>query len=474
MRPQTSGAIRRHRAGRSAGRDMANARSQGWYWRRPNHSPHVTSTISILMCSTTAEATIKPHGSCHDAVADLSISVVSYPDSLNCCAHVSRRYRSSAPDRGWWPRSRWSTTPAVMRPVDLVRAEFPWVRVIENATNRGFGAAHNQALLGSAARYVLVLNSDTTVEPGCAGGAGGLPGRAPRGGGGRAAAAPSDGSVQPSRRRFPSVATLFLESTRCSGSGPTTPCCGGITLPIGRTIWSRRSTGSRVRVCVCARVVEDLGLFDERYFMYSEELDLCRRFGRPGGGWPYVPSAEVRHHEGAVRGSTWRRATSDFRLQAALRAQVAWRRRSARVARVSDRGVRGAGTGGGAQAGCRVAGGRAAGAVGGDRRGAASRAAWLISAFSSSAANIRRMWAAWATIRPGCERRLGTLGWVATCSVGAPWGAGMRARWYGWVGWRGGTTWSTCGTSQRSTCSGMCVRDAAAARAPSRTGSLIV
>src|SRR5580765_4801303 len=98
-------------------------------------------------------------------VADLSISVVSYrtPELLRACLEALSLERGRS---GLVVEVTVVDNASGDASVDLVRAEFPWVRVIENATNRGFGAAHNQALLGSAARYVLVLNSDTTVEPG--------------------------------------------------------------------------------------------------------------------------------------------------------------------------------------------------------------------------------------------------------------------------------------------------------------------
>src|SRR5207302_5546044 len=95
-----------------------------------------------------------------------------------------------------------------------VEREFPSVRLIRNDRNVGFGAAHNQSLRGAPARYLLVLNSDAEPRPGAL--------RAlvddldahPR----TAVAGPRlrypDGRVQPSRRRFPTTATLFFESTQ--------------------------------------------------------------------------------------------------------------------------------------------------------------------------------------------------------------------------------------------------------------------
>ena len=52
-------------------------------------------------------------------------------------------------------------------------------------------------------------------------------------------------------------------------------------------------------LCVRANAVRSVGLFDQRFFMYSEELDWCRRFRAAGWGVAYVPTAEVLHSEGA-------------------------------------------------------------------------------------------------------------------------------------------------------------------------------
>jgi hypothetical protein len=96
------------------------------------------------------------------------------------------------------------------------------------------------------------------------------------------------------------VATLFLESTQVQRFWPD-------NAVLRRYYVADRSDDQEQEVdwlagaclCVRARVVEDLGLFDERFFMYSEELDLCRRYRAAGWRVAYVPSAEVRHHEGA-------------------------------------------------------------------------------------------------------------------------------------------------------------------------------
>src|SRR5436305_5359013 len=89
---------------------------------------------------------------------------------------------------------------------ELVEREFPWVQVIRNERNVGFGAAHNQAIDASRSEYVLLLNSDAAPQPGALRELVTALEADPN----LAAVGPKlrypDGSVQPSRRRFPTVA----------------------------------------------------------------------------------------------------------------------------------------------------------------------------------------------------------------------------------------------------------------------------
>jgi GT2 family glycosyltransferase len=183
--------------------------------------------------------------------------------------------------------------------IELVRSEFPELRVIANARNAGFGAAHNQALRRARGRHCMVLNSDA----------------APRRGALRALVDAMDadsrlgacgprlryptGEVQPSRRRFPTTATLFLESTQLQRYWPDNAVLRRYYVQ-DRADDLTQDVDWLVGACLCFRAdaLRQVGLFDERYFMYSEEIDLCRRLR--GAGWRirYVPAAEVVHLEG--------------------------------------------------------------------------------------------------------------------------------------------------------------------------------
>ncbi|HTD78192.1 MAG TPA: glycosyltransferase family 2 protein [Chloroflexota bacterium] len=182
---------------------------------------------------------------------------------------------------------------------DMVADQFPWVRIIRNRQNVGFGAAHNQALRRATGRYWLVLNSDAAPRPGALRVLVDFLEANPR----VAVAGPRlrypDGTVQPSRRRFPTVATLFVESTQIQRFIPRNPVLQRYYLA-DRSDDEPQDVDWLVGACLCVRAsaAAEVGLFDESFFMYSEELDWCRRFRAAGWRVAYVPSAEVVHLEG--------------------------------------------------------------------------------------------------------------------------------------------------------------------------------
>jgi GT2 family glycosyltransferase len=181
-----------------------------------------------------------------------------------------------------------------------VAARFPAVRWVQNERNLGYGRAHNQALRGTDARHLLVLNADAALQPGALGrlvaeldqqlalAVVGPRLRYP------------DGRPQPSRRRFPQPWTFFVESTQWQRFVPANPLLDRYYVA-DRPDDEPQDADWLVGACllVRARAATEVGLFDERYFLYSEEIDWCQRFRAAGWGVRYLPSAEVVHVEGA-------------------------------------------------------------------------------------------------------------------------------------------------------------------------------
>ncbi len=181
--------------------------------------------------------------------------------------------------------------------VDALRERFAGaVRVVANARNVGFGAACNQgAAEFPGARNVLFLNADTRVRPGALG----LLLAALDGGAG--AAGPrlvgSDGAAQPSVRGHPTPLALLHQHTalrfvRCGAAAYRRykqPAAGAEAVPVVMG----------AALAVRGDVLRELRGFDERYFLYFEEADLCRRVATAGRSVRFVPEAVVEHAGGA-------------------------------------------------------------------------------------------------------------------------------------------------------------------------------
>lgn len=183
--------------------------------------------------------------------------------------------------------------------VEMLRAEFPDVRVIANSENVGFTRGNNQALALAQGRYLFLLNPDTELRPGALQTLYDFAEANPRAGIIGPQLFYGDGSVQSSRRRFPTLATAFLESTILQQWFPRhrvltryymNDTRDDATQPVdwvnGAAMFVRRA------------VYDQIGGLDEGFFMYSEELDWCYRAKQAGWEIFYLPSAQITHFEG--------------------------------------------------------------------------------------------------------------------------------------------------------------------------------
>jgi GT2 family glycosyltransferase len=174
--------------------------------------------------------------------------------------------------------------------VELVRSEFPSVRVCAEE-NRGYGAAANLAVAELGTRYVLLLNADTELTPGTMEALAAYLDDHPA----VAIAGPrivtATGRYESSVHRFPTPIALFLEES-------------GIRRLLGfdrRNEWRARSADWILGAALAIRrqAFEAVGGFDEAYFLYHEEVDLCHRLREAGWEIHYAPVATVRHVGGA-------------------------------------------------------------------------------------------------------------------------------------------------------------------------------
>jgi GT2 family glycosyltransferase len=182
--------------------------------------------------------------------------------------------------------------------VEMVRAEFPDVRLIVNTTNRGYTGGNNDGIAAAAGRNVMILNPDTQVVGDALSTLVAYADVHPDVGVLGPQLLNSDGSVQSSRRRFPTLMTAFFESTWLQSIAPR-----GVLQryymqdqPDDKTQEVDWVTGA----CLLVRheVIQQVGALDEGFFMYSEEMDWCRRIKQAGWKVVYLPQVQVVHHMG--------------------------------------------------------------------------------------------------------------------------------------------------------------------------------
>ena len=180
--------------------------------------------------------------------------------------------------------------------VDAVRAADAGVRVVQTGANLGFGAAANRGVADCSGDYVLVLNPDTVVEPGTVKALSEALDRDP----GLAVVGPRmenpDGTVYPSVRRFPDLPVAFGHAF-LGLVWPANP----YTRNYRMLDWNHDRPVSDVDwvggACFLVRrtAFDVVAGFDEAYFMYVEDVDLCWRLGRAGWRIGYEPAGRVVH-----------------------------------------------------------------------------------------------------------------------------------------------------------------------------------
>ena len=186
--------------------------------------------------------------------------------------------------------------------VSLVRERFPGVRLIEQ-DNKGMGGGNNAGILAATGRYVLLLNSDAWVVGDAVEKLAAFADTHPR----AAVVGPRlespDGSLQRSVRGEPTLWRLATEYLFIRKLGPQTDAFNafyGGGFPYDRSLLVESLYGAAL--LVRREAVEEVGLFDESFFMFSEETDWLHRFRRAGWEVWFTPDAEVVHLGGASHG----------------------------------------------------------------------------------------------------------------------------------------------------------------------------
>ena len=183
---------------------------------------------------------------------------------------------------------------------EMVTSEFPSARLIRLDDNYGFAKASNAGFRQSSGRYCFLVNSDTTVtspslkqmfdymdeHPEI-----GLLGPAIIG---------PDGTKQRSCMEFPSLWNTFCRTFALDSLFPGSKIFGGHLM----TYWPHDEIKCVQIINGCfwmlrREAIEQVGLLDETFFIYGEDMDWCKRFHQDGWKVVYFPSAEVVHYGGA-------------------------------------------------------------------------------------------------------------------------------------------------------------------------------
>lgn len=183
---------------------------------------------------------------------------------------------------------------------DMVAAEFPEVELRTQSSNLGFAAASNIGIRAGGAPYVLILNPDAAIDAGTLGPLVSLLDSDDRIGCCGPALIREDGSFDhAARRSFP---TPLSALGHFSGAGAR---LGGGTLAAYRAPDVERGPVEAINgafMLLRRTALDDIGLFDEGYWMYMEDLDLCYRLHQRGWVTYYEPRSRALHTKAGTTG----------------------------------------------------------------------------------------------------------------------------------------------------------------------------
>ena len=199
--------------------------------------------------------------------------------------------------------------------VEMVRQEFPQAKLIASEINRGYAYANNLGLCQARGHYLLLLNPDTVLPPTALQGMLDFMEEHPDAGVAGPKLVLADGSLDLAcRRSFPTLDVAFYRLVGLSKRHPNSPRYNRYNL--GYLDPNQvAEVDSVVGACMCIRreALDQAGLFDERFFMYAEDIDLCYRI-KVDHGWKvyYNPAVVVTHYKAQSTRKRFARMTIEF------------------------------------------------------------------------------------------------------------------------------------------------------------------
>jgi N-acetylglucosaminyl-diphospho-decaprenol L-rhamnosyltransferase len=188
----------------------------------------------------------------------------------------------------------------------FVRERFPDVRLVPLSENRGYGAALNEGIALSGARYFLLMNGDAWPQPGAIEELLEFAESQQRPGVIGPRLLNPNGTVQPSVRGFPTLWRLATEYFFLRWFAPRSRAFNAFYSG-GFNHQSVRDAEFLVGAVLLVHrgVVDEIGVFDTSFFMFNEEVDFCYRAREAGWRVVFYPGAEFVHMGGASTAAVW-------------------------------------------------------------------------------------------------------------------------------------------------------------------------
>lgn len=185
--------------------------------------------------------------------------------------------------------------------VEAIRAQFAGVRCIENEANVGFSKANNLGINVALGQYILLLNSDTVIEPSTLQVMGDYMEGRPEVGASGCKLVLADGTLDKAcKRGFPTPSASFYYAFGLSKLFPNVQRFNRYQLGYLDED-EEHEIDSLVGAFMLVRreAIEQVGLLDETFFMYGEDIDWCYRIKQAGWHIMYYPRTTVVHYKGA-------------------------------------------------------------------------------------------------------------------------------------------------------------------------------
>ncbi|MDH7480866.1 MAG: glycosyltransferase family 2 protein [Armatimonadota bacterium] len=223
---------------------------------------------------------------------DLSVVIVNW----NTCSYLRKCLASVELDRISAMEVIVVDNASVDGSQEMVEREFPQVKLIKNTSNLGFSRAANIGIKASKGRYILLLNPDSEVQPGALSVLVKFADSNPRAGLFGPKILNADGSLQSSARRFPTPLAALFRNTFLGRLFPNNQYVKQYLM----ADWDHSSPRevdwlSGAALMLRREMLDEIGLLDERFFMYCEDVDIAYRAKQKGWKAIYFPEAKIVH-----------------------------------------------------------------------------------------------------------------------------------------------------------------------------------